>query len=429
MSTLLIRNAALVNPKSKDSEFPVMDVLIEKGKITEIGKALKQQTDEVVEAKGFHLFPGLIDLHTHFREPGFESKETVHTGSKAAIRGGFVASVSMPNTSPPCDQQGIIDNIIRKAKEVPYHIFPAGTISKGRQGKELSEMADLKQAGIVAVSDDGDWVHDSLLMRRAMEYASMLDLIVMSHCEDKPLSAGGVMNEGFVSTKLGLRGITEASENVAVARDIELARLTGARLHICHISTARSLKLICRAKEEGIRVTTEVTPHNLTLTDETVEGYNTNAKMYPPLRRQSDVDALQQGLLDGMIDCIATDHAPHTEEEKMEEFDRAPFGTTGLETALSVALTALYHEKKWPLQKIAEVMSYNPAQILNLKNGFGGIEKGTTANLTLVNLSEEWIVTDNDFVSKSHNSCFIGKKLKGRSVATICAGKLWRFSI
>ena len=421
---LLIRGAHLVSPKHHG----VFDVRVRKGKIAEIEKSLSPDGEEVLEAKGLHLFPGLIDLHTHFREPGFESKETVLTGARAALKGGFVASVSMPNTDPPCDHQGVIDNIVRKANEVPYHIFPSGTISKGREGKELSEMADLKQVGIVAVTDDGDWVADSLLMRRAMEYASMLDLIVMSHCEDKKLAANGIMNEGLVSTKLGLRGIPAASEEVAVARDIELARLTGARLHLCHVSTARAVELIRRAKSEKIPVTAEVTPHHLTLSEEAVEGYNTYFKMNPPLRTREDVIALRKGLKDRVIDCIATDHAPHTDEEKMLEFDEAPFGVIGLETALAVVLTELHHGEKWPLAEISRAMSTRPAEILALGGrGFGTIEKDTEANLTLVDVGREWVVVDGEQESKSRNSCFAGQKLKGKVTATLCAGKLWKF--
>ena len=422
---LLIRGAHLIDPKNKRDER--LDLRIENGKIAELGPSLPARHEEALEAEGLYLFPGLIDLHTHFREPGFESKETILTGAKAALRGGFVASVSMPNTLPPCDHQGVIDNIIRKAKEVPYHIFPAGTISKGREGKELSEMADLKQAGIIAVTDDGDWVPDSLLMRRAMEYASMLGLLVMSHCEDKRLAAGGVMNEGLTSTKLGLRGIPAASEEVAVARDIELARLTGAHLHLCHLSTARSVELLARAKAEKIPVTAEVTPHHLTLTEERVEEYNTNFKMNPPLRTEEDVKALREALREGVIDCVATDHAPHSQEDKMGEFDEAPFGAIGLETALAVILTELYHGEKWPLKEIVKRMSSRPAEILKLGRSFGGVEKGEEANLVLVDCHQEWAVGPDDFESKSRNSCFIHRKLKGKVRATICAGKLWKF--
>ncbi|HTL47266.1 MAG TPA: dihydroorotase [Verrucomicrobiae bacterium] len=421
----LIRGAHVVDPASKLDG--VMDIQVQNGKIVKIAKTLEAQGAEVIEGKGQHLFPGFIDLHTHFREPGFEAKETIQTGAMAALKGGYVASVSMPNTDPPCDQQSVVDNILRKAREVGYHIFPSGTISKGRLGKELTEMADLKRAGIVAVTDDGDWVADSLLMRRAMEYASMLGLIVMSHCEDRRLSAKGVMNEGLSSTKLGLRGIPPASEEIAVARDIELARYTGARLHVCHVSTARSVELIRRAKSEGIPVTTEVTPHNLTLTDEELEGYNTNCKMYPPLRTEEDVKVIRKALKDGTIDCISTDHAPHTQEEKMAQFDEAPFGTIGLETALGVVLTTLYHEEKWTLKEIVRMMSTRPAEILGIQSDFGGVREGMTANLTLVDLERGWTVLPEELRSKSRNSCFMKKQLKGRVAMTFCGGKLWRF--
>ena len=294
-----------------------------------------------------------------------------------------------------------------------------------RSGKELSEMADLKRAGIWAVTDDGSWVTDSLLMRRAMEYASMLGLLVISHCEDKRLSAHGVMNEGLMSTRLGLKGIANESEEVAVARDIQLARLTGARLHVAHVSTSRSVKLIREAKAEGIAVTAEVTPHHLALTDSAVEGYNTNFKMNPPLRKMEDVQAIQKGLKEGVIDCIATDHAPHTSEEKMLEFDEAPFGVIGLETSLAVCLTELVHSKKMSLAQLIEKMSLRPAQILGSPEGFGEIRKGSQANLTLVDLNENWTVRTEDFVSKSRNSCFIGKELRGRVVATFCMGNAW----
>lgn len=422
----LFQNVHVVDPAKKTDE--VMDVLFADGKISEMGKNLTADKNiETVSAKGKYLFPGFIDLHTHFREPGFEGKETIQSGSKAAIRGGFVAAVSMPNTHPPCDHQSVIDNIIRKAKEIPFTIFPSGCISKGREGKELSEMADLKKAGIVAVTDDGDWVHDSLLMRRAMEYASMLGLIVMSHCEDLRLSAKGCMNEGLSSTKLGLRGIPGASEEIAVARDIELCRLTGAKLHVCHLSTKRSVELVALARKEGLPVTAEVTPHHLVLTDEMVEGYDTDFKMNPPLRTGDDVKVLRKALREGVIDCVATDHAPHTEEEKMREFDDAPFGVTGLETALGVVLTELYHGEKWKLSEVVRVMSQRPAEILGLKEPYGRLEKGSEANAVLVDVNEEWTVCENDFHSKSKNSCFINRTFKGKVIATWCSGKLWKF--
>jgi dihydroorotase len=422
---LLIRKARLVDPKNQLDQ--ILDLRVKNSQVAEIGRDLKPSGEKALEAKGLCLFPGLIDLHTHFREPGYEQKETIESGGRAALRGGFVGCVSMPNTNPACDNQSVIDNIIRKAREVPFHLFPAGTISKAREGKELSEMADLKRAGIWAVTDDGSWVADSLLMRRAMEYASMLDLLVVSHCEDSRLSAKGVMNEGLMSTRLGLKGIPDESEEIAVSRDIQLARLAGARLHLSHISTEGSVKLIREAKAAGICVTADVTPHHLALTDQDVEGYDTNKKMNPPLRTEKDRQALIDALKDGTIDCVATDHAPHTAEEKMLEFDEAPFGVIGLETALAICLTELVHTKRIGLSELVERMSLRPAQVLKLPEGFGEIRKGTEANLTLIDPEEAWTVNPDEFVSKSKNSCFAGRKLRGRAAATVCMGKFWAF--
>jgi len=397
-------------------------VKVEKG----LAKKLQRETIRAIDASDCWVVPGLIDMHVHFREPGFEQKETIVSGAKAALKGGFIAAVTMPNTNPPCDHQSVIDNIIRKANEVPFYIFPAGTLTKERAGKELSEMADLKRAGAWAVTDDGDWVSDSLLMRRAMEYASMLGLLVISHAEDTRLTSNGVMNEGMISTRLGLKGIPNASEEIAVSRDILLTQLTKAALHLTHISTKGSVELIRRAKAEKLPVTADVTPHHLALTDEVLEHYNTDFKMKPPLRTEEDREALLKGLKDGTIDTIATDHAPHTDEEKMAEFQDAPVGVIGLETAVGVALTKLYHGKILNLSEMVMKMSTRPAEILKLPNGFGEIKVGTEANLTLVDVNQEWTVRQEEFVSKSKNSCFIGTKLKGKTVATICRGKLWK---
>ncbi len=421
----LIKEVHVLDPKNKVNE--VLDLYVRKGKVTELKKGIQIENVEVINGKGLHLFPGLIDLHVHFREPGYEQKETIASGAYAALKGGFTAVVTMPNTNPPCDHQSVIDNIIRKAREVPLHVFPAGTISKERMGKELSEMADLKQAGIRAVTDDGSWVLDSLLMRRAMDYAAMLDLLVITHAEDHRLTANGVMNEGLMSTKLGLHGVPNASEDIAVLRDVELARLTGARLHIAHLSTRGALEIVRRAKKEGLSVTCEVTPHHFSLTDEALVDYDTNFKMNPPLRSEEDRQALIHGLKDGTVDAISTDHAPHTEEEKMAEFQEAPHGVTGLETSLGVSLTELYHKKMISLETLIQKMSVRPAEILKLPAGFGEIKLGKNANLTLVDLNQEWIVKKEDFVSKSKNSCFIGRKLKGRVIATVCDGKLWQW--
>jgi len=424
MLNLLIKQVHVIDPKNKVDG--VFDLLIKNGVIAELKKEIKSNGIELLNGKGLHLVPGLIDMHVHFREPGFEQKETIVSGAKAALKGGFIAAVTMPNTNPPCDHQSVIDNIIRKANEVPFYIFPAGTLTKERAGKELSEMADLKRAGAWAVTDDGDWVSDSLLMRRAMEYASMLGLLVISHAEDTRLTSNGVMNEGMISTRLGLKGIPNASEEIAVSRDILLTQLTKAALHLTHISTKGSVELIRRAKAEKLPVTADVTPHHLALTDEVLEHYNTDFKMKPPLRTEEDREALLKGLKDGTIDTIATDHAPHTDEEKMAEFQDAPVGVIGLETAVGVALTKLYHGKILNLSEIVMKMSTRPAEILKLPNGFGEIKVGTEANLTLVDVNQEWTVRQEEFVSKSKNSCFIGTKLKGKTVATICRGKLWK---
>lgn len=424
MLNLLIKQIHIVDPKN--SVDGVFDLLIKNGKVHELKKEISSNGIETLDGKNLHLFPGLIDMHVHFREPGFEQKETIISGAKAALKGGFVGVVTMPNTNPPCDHQSVIDNIIRKANEVPFYIFPSGTITKERAGKELSEMADLKKAGAWAVTDDGNWVSDSLLMRRALEYASMLDLLVISHAEDHCLTADGVVNEGIMSTRLGLKGIPNESEAIAVSRDILLSELTGAKLHLTHISTRSAVELIREAKKRKVSVTADVTPHHIALTDETLESYDTNFKMMPPLRSDEDRKAIIQGLKDGTINAIATDHAPHTDEEKMAEFPDAPVGVIGVETALSVILTELYHKKALSLSEIVLKMSAHPAEIVKLPNGFGQIKVGTEANLTLVDLNQEWIVKREDFISKSKNSCFIGSKLRGRAVATICRGKLWK---
>jgi dihydroorotase len=420
---ILLKQIHVIDPKNKMDQ--KLDVRIGKGMIKEIKKDISDNNAVVIDGNKLHLFPGLIDLHVHFREPGFEQKETIASGARAAIKGGFVAAVTMPNTNPPCDHQSVIDNIIRKANEVPFYVFPAATVTKGRNGKELSEMADLKRAGARVVTDDGDWVGNSLIMRRALEYASMLDLLVMSHAEDQHLTANGVMNEGVLSTELGLHGIPNASEEVAVSRDIVLAKLTKARLHITHISTRGACELVRLAKKDGLQVTADVTPHHFTWTEAAVCRYDTNFKMNPPLRGEEDRKAVIQALKDGTIDAIATDHAPHTEEDKMAEFQDAPVGVIGVETALGVSLTELYYGKVLDLKELVMKLSVVPAQLLGLPKGFGEIRVGTEANLTLVDLNHEWTVRKEDFISKSKNSCFIGKALKGKAVATICRGKLW----
>lgn len=426
LCTVLIQGAHIVDPGS--SRDGIFDVFIEKGTIKKIAPTIEPQNGaEIVDAKKLYLFPGFIDLHVHFREPGFEQKETILTGCQAALYGGFVACITMPNTQPPCDNQSVIEHILSRSREVPFKLFPAGTLTRNREGKELSEMADLKRAGAIAVTDDGNWVSDSLLMRRCMEYASMHNLVVITHAEDHRLSADGVMNEGIFSTSYGLRGVPVESEIIAVARDIELAKLTKADLHIAHISAAGAVDLVRRAQKEGLSVSAEAAPHHFSLTDETLGTYNTNLKMNPPLRSAQDVEAIKEGLRDGTIGMIATDHAPHTEEDKMAEFNYAPVGTLGLETAFGVALTELYHKKVLTLSQVVEKLSINPAKRFNLK-GYGTIREGVLANLTLVDVDEKWTVSKENLVSKSKNSCFLGQELKGRVKATFCLGRFWNYA-
>ncbi|MDD5085761.1 MAG: dihydroorotase [Candidatus Omnitrophica bacterium] len=424
--SILIKNVKVVGSPGI-SEKDKLSVLIENGIIAEIAKSVSAKAKESIDGEGLFLIPGLVDLHAHFREPGFENKETVETGAHAALHGGYVACMTMPNTNPPCDNASVVQNILEKASKIPFYLFPCGTISKQREGKELAEMAELKRAGCRAVSDDGDYVEDALLTRHAMEYVSMLDLLYISHAEDRALSRNGVMNEGKVSTRLGLRGIPNMAEAVAVARDLTLAEFTGARLHIAHVSTREAVSLIRAAKRKGVKVTAEVTPHHLIFTDEALTAYDTNFKVNPPLRQEEDIKSLREGLLDGTIDCIATDHAPHREEEKDLDFEEAPFGTTGLETAFSAVLTELYHKRKaLSLADIVRLMSRRPAELLGAAE-FGLIKKGIEANVALVDLAKEWTVKKDYFQSRSKNSCFIGQNLKGQVVLTISKGKVWKF--
>ena len=331
--TILIKDGHVIDPGRWNGP---ADVLIENGTIAAVSPGLSApKTATLVQAKGQLVLPGFIDLHVHFREPGFEYKETVQTGTASAVAGGFTSVCCMPNTNPVNDNQSITELILDRAKSAGNaHVFPIGAITKGSEGKELAEIGDLRRAGCVAISDDGRPVMNSLVMRRAMEYARAFDIPVVDHCEDLHLSEGGCMNEGLVSTELGLPGIPAAAEDVMVARNISLAELTGARLHLAHISTAGSVRLVREAKSRGLHVTAEACPHHFTLTEEVARGYNTHAKMNPPLRTWQDVQAIKEGLRDGTIDVIATDHAPHAAQEKQLEFTEAPFGIVGLETAL-----------------------------------------------------------------------------------------------
>jgi dihydroorotase len=420
---LLIKGGRIVDPSQKLDE--VGSLLIAEGKISWRGKGEPPKGDyEVFDAQGLVVCPGLIDLHTHLREPGYEEKETIASGAKAAAKGGFTTICCMPNTNPPLDSQTAIEYVKSKAAEAVVRVLPIGCISKGRKGKELTEMGELAAAGVIAFSDDGEPALSSYIMRQALDYSRAFDLPITDHCEDTVLSEGGQMNEGVVSAKLGLRGIPNAAEDIIVARDLALAQLTGGRLHIAHTTTEGAVELIRRAKEKGVNVTAEATPHHLTLTEERVIGYNTNAKVNPPLRTERDIEALIKGLNDNTIDIIATDHAPHTEGDKLCEFAQAPFGISGLETALG-ALMGLVHKKKLSLTTLIAKLTYEPAKILSNKQGkLGTLTVGAVADITIFDPEREWVVDTKEFASKGKNTPLEGEKLKGKVIATIYDGKI-----
>jgi dihydroorotase len=418
---ILIKNGHIIDPANKADE--KLDVLVSDGKISKLGKpgALPTNGSQVIDAAGKFVVPGLIDMHVHLREPGFEYKETIATGTAAAKAGGFTSVCCMPNTNPLNDNRSVTEFIISQARSASAQVFPIGAVTKGSKGEELAEMGELHAAGCVAISDDGKPVMNASMMRRAMEYSRIFDMLIISHCEDSTLSFKGVMNEGIVSTELGLRGIPRAAEDVMTGRDISLAELTGGRLHIAHVSTAGSVRLIRDAKSRGVKVTAETCPHYFSLTEEAVRGYNTLAKMNPPLRTGDDVAAIKQGLKDGTIDVIATDHAPHAMDEKSGEFDYAPFGIVGLETALGLTLK-LVQEGVFSLAEAIRKLSVNPALILKLDKGT--LSVGADADITMIDLNEDWTVDASQFKSKSKNTPFDGWKLRGKAVRTIIGGNI-----
>ena len=418
---ILIKNGTLVDPANGINA--KADVLIDMGKIAKIGKKGDEAGAEVIEAEGKLVVPGLIDMHTHLREPGREDKETIETGLKAAVQGGFTTVCAMPNTEPPCDNQAQVEFLLGKTSKAKMaNLVPIGTITKGRLGKEISEMSDLKDAGVPAVSDDGDSVKDAGVMRRALEYASMLDLLVITHCEEKALVARGVMREGYWSTVLGLSPIPAQAESIIVDRDIRLAALAGARLHIAHISTAESVEMVRQAKKRGVNVTAEVTPHHITLRDQDLKTYDTNMKVNPPLATEEDVEALKKGLQDGTIDVIATDHAPHLESEKEKEFDCAPFGMIGLETALALSAEVLVGGGYLGWPELIEKMSANPSRILQLHKGT--LAEGAVADITIIDPEKEWVYEKKNIRSRSLNSPFIGRKMKAKVTDVLVNGKI-----
>jgi dihydroorotase len=416
----LLRGARVIDP-SQDLD-TIKDVLIVNGSIADIKEKIEISDAEVTDLSGMIVTPGLIDIHAHFREPGYEYKEDIESGSKSAAAGGFTAVACMPNTKPPIDNGSLVEYVKSKVSKVSkIKILPIGCVSKGQEGKEITEMGDMAQAGAVAFSDDGKPVADSSLMRKAMVYASMFDRVIIDHCEDPSLFEGGQINEGRVSTLLGLTGIPAAAEEIMVARDILLAREMGTRVHIAHISTRGSVELIRKAKSDGVMVTCEVTPHHLTLTEEAVRGYDTNAKVNPPLRTQEDLKALLEGLKDGTIDAIATDHAPHHIDEKDLEFDKAAFGLVGLETALGLVLTKIVGEGGLSLNKAVEKMTSGPAKILGLH--MGTLKIGAPADITVIDPNRVWTVDKDKFFSKGRNTPFNGWELKGKAVLTVVDGK------
>jgi len=419
---LLIKNGRVIDPSQHINE--KTDILIENNKICKLGKNIRETGCEAFNAKDMIVSPGFIDMHAHLREPGREDAETIATGTASAAKGGFTSVCCMPNTEPAIDNQSIVKFILEKAKkEGKVNVFPIGAITKARKGAELAEIGDMKNAGIVAVSDDGNWVENSALMRRALEYSEMFNIPVISHCEDRTLSGKGVMNESYISTVLGLEGIPSESEEIAVSRDISLAKMLNTRIHIAHVSSEGTVALIKEAKTCNIKVSCEVIPNHFTLTEEVVNGYDTNTKVNPPLRGNDDIQAIKNGLADGTIDVIATDHAPHTITEKEYEYDNAPFGIVGFETAIGLALTELVHSGFLSLSQLIEKLSCNPAKILGFETK-GTLKIGADADITIIDENKEWIVDVNKFLSKSKNSPYHNRKLKGKVVATIVNGKI-----
>ncbi|MCJ7680779.1 MAG: dihydroorotase [Candidatus Aminicenantes bacterium] len=417
---LLLKNGRVIDPVSGRDE--ILDLLIEKGKIIDCLPQIKTSDARVLDVSRRVVLPGLIDMHVHLREPGQEYKETIQSGGTAAAQGGFTAIACMPNTKPVNDRRDVTEFIRMEARQhSPVHVFPIAAITRNLEGEDLTDMVELKKAGAVAFSDDGHPVVNSQVMRRAMEYARMNGLLLIDHCEDPNLTANGVMHEGPVSNAIGLRGFPAAGEEVMVARDITLAGHFNARLHIAHLSTAGSVDMVRAAKKRGIAVTTEVTPHHILLSDEHLRGYDTNYKMSPPLRGESDIKALIKAVQDGTIDVFATDHAPHSPDEKDMEFDSAPFGIIGLESAVPLLLDRFVHSGLISLQRFAEMLSSNPARILGLE-GKGRIEPGADADLTVLNLSKKHTIDVSSFASKSRNCPFNGWTVRGKPEITIVGG-------
>jgi len=419
--SLLIKKGRVLDPASHLDK--VLDIFIEDGRIKRIAKDIDLTSQEVIDASGKVVIPGLIDMHTHLREPGREDEETIESGTCAAARGGFTTICCMPNTDPVIDDPSLVEFIYKQAENKGIvEVLPIAAISKDRKGKDLSPMGRLKAAGAVAFSDDGDWIANSSLMRRALEYLKSFNLVLISHCEDRNLSGDGVVNEGYFSTITGLEGIPREAEEVALFRDLALARMSGSSLHVAHVSTARSVKLIREAKQVGVKVTAEVTPHHFTLTEKEVTSFDTNTKVNPPFRGGEDIEALKEGLIDAAIDVIATDHAPHIIEEKEKNYADAPFGIIGLETALGLVIKELVEKRILSLMEAIAKLTINPARILGIDRG--RIKEGVKANITIFDPDKVWLVKEEELASKSRNSPFIGWKLPGKVEWTIVGGKI-----
>jgi len=421
----LIRGGRVIDPSQKlDAR---LDVLVEHGLVARLGERLDVGDDtEVVSADGLVVCPGLIDVHVHLREPGGEHKETIRSGARAAAAGGFCAVVAMPNTDPPIDDPAAVGFVVAEGLRVgAARVYPTGTITVEQKGEQLTEFGEMIGAGAVAVTDDGRPVSNAGVMRLALEYALTFDLPVAVHAEDLELSRGGSMNEGVIATRLGLTGIPNVAEDVMIARDLMLAELTGGRLHIQHVSTRLGVEMIRVAKARGVRVTAEASPHHFTLTDAAVDGYRTEAKMNPPLRSEADRDAVREGVRDGTLDVIATDHAPHHYDEKEQAFDDAPNGIVGLETALGLALTELVHTGLIDLPTLVDRMSCAPARAMSLPGGT--LREGAAADITVFDPEMVWMVDPSQFVSLSRNTPFAGRRLRGRATHTLVQGRtVWR---
>jgi dihydroorotase len=436
---ILIKNGHVIDPSQEIDG--ICDILIEEGKIKEIRQKAKGKgqnpkknvtrgtedpAPETIDADGMLVLPGLVDMHVHLREPGFEYKETIRTGTEAAVRGGATSVCCMPNTKPVNDNSSVTEFIVKRATREGYcDVYPIGAVTKGQKGEELAELTFMREAGCVAFSDDGRPVMSSLMMRRALEYSRVLGVPIISHCEDLSLSAGGVMNEGILSLTLGLKGVPVQAEEIMVARDIALAELTGGRLHIAHVSTSGSVELIRAAKKRGVAdITAETCPHYFSITEEAVGDYNTHAKVNPPLRRAKDVEAIRAGLADGTIDVIATDHAPHHPDEKLGEFDLAPPGISGLETSVGLSMR-LVEERVLTRGQLVRMMSLNPARIIGI--GKGTLSPGSDADVAILETKKTYTVSPAEWRSKGKNTPFEGWTLNARPVATVARGRIYKW--